>query len=92
MSAAYPHIELTDSDAERLNRTCLCITLDRDALCRALEREAGDSEFCKTFVRARTNLFSNLPVFLPAPALAKMHRIVTAIEAAARLPGYRSAI
>ena len=92
MSAAYPHIELTDSDAERLNRTCFCITLDRDALCRALEREAGDSEFCKTFVRTRANLFSNVPVFLPAPALAKMHTIVAAIEAAARLPGYRSAV
>ena len=92
MSSAYPPTELTDSNAERLNRTCFCITLDRDALCRALEREAADSEFCKTFVKTRANLFSNVPVFLPAPALAKMHRIVTAIEAATRLPGYQSAV
>lgn len=92
MPMAIPPISTARSDADRLNETCFCITLDRDALCRALEQKAGDPEFCTTFVRPRANLFSNVPVFLPADALAKMQRIVTAIEAASRLPGYQSSV
>ena len=37
------------SISEFLNRECFCITLDRGALCQALEREVGDREFCRTF-------------------------------------------
>jgi hypothetical protein len=35
-------------------------------------------------------LFSNVPVFVPTSTLAEMARIVTAIEAAARLPQYKA--
>jgi hypothetical protein len=77
--------------AERLNRECFCITLDRDALCEALEREVGDPDFCATFIRTRPHLFSNVPVFLSKSGVAEMLRIVRAVEAAARLPGYRDA-
>lgn len=80
------------SAADHLNQTCLCITLDREALCRALEREADAPGFCTTFVRPRAHLFSNVPVFLPAAALRKMQRVVAAIEAASRLPEYRKAV
>jgi hypothetical protein len=77
--------------SERLNQECFCITLDRDALCDALEREVGDAEFCATFIRTRPHLFSNAPVFISASETAEMLRIVRAIEAATRLPGYRRA-
>jgi hypothetical protein len=40
---------------------------------------------------SRAHLFSNVPAFLPSAALGKMEAIVTAIEAAARLPGYQAA-
>lgn len=43
-------------------------------------------------MRTRPHLFSNVPVFLPATSIADMHRVATAIEAAARLPGYRNAV
>lgn len=78
--------------SEHLNRECFCITLDRDTLCRAVEREVGDPDFCATFIKARPHLFSNAPVFLSASDTAGMVRIVHAIEAAARLPGYREAV
>lgn len=78
--------------ADRLNESCFCITLDRDALCRALEREADDSAFCDTLIKTRPHLFSNVPVFLPAQAIAEMSQIVAAIEATAQLPGYRNAV
>lgn len=81
---------LTASDW--LNRECFCITLDRDALTQALDREAGDPQFCSTFIETRPHLFSNAPVFLPAAEIARMLRVVRAIEAASRLPGYREAV
>jgi hypothetical protein len=46
--------------AERLNRDCFCITLDRGALCEALERQVGDADFCAKFIRTRPHLFSRL--------------------------------
>ena len=81
----------TRSISELLNYECFCITLDRDALCQALEREVGDPEFCRNFIGPKTHLFSNVPVFLSEANVGEMLRIVHAVEAATRLPGYRDA-
>lgn len=78
--------------SERFNKECFCITLDRDALYQALEREVGDPDFCATFITARPHLFSNAPVFLSKADTDGMIRIVHGIEAAARLPGYRESV
>jgi len=78
--------------ADRLNRECFCITLDRDALFEALRRESGDAEFCTQLVETREHLFSSSSVFLSEPDLSGMLRVVQAIEAAARLDGYRAAV
>ena len=63
------------SVSERLNQECFCITLDRDALCESLELEVGDPDFCAAFIRPRTHLFSNAPVFLSEGNVAEMLRI-----------------
>jgi hypothetical protein len=68
------------------------MTLDRGALCAALEREAGDPEFCATLIRARPHLFSYAPVFLSETHVAAMLRAVRAIESVVRLPAYREAV
>jgi hypothetical protein len=78
--------------SERLNQECFCITLDRDALCRALEREADDKAFCTTFVKSRPHLFANTPVFLSKSDTDGMLRMVHAIEAATRLPTYQERV
>ena len=78
--------------AERLNRECACVTLDRKALCAALEREAGDPDFCATLMRTRPHLFSKAPVFLSEAHVAAMLRTVRAIESVTRLPAYRDAV
>lgn len=78
--------------AERLNRECFCITLDRGALCEAVDREAGDPDFCATFIKARPHLFSNVPLFLSESDVTEMLRVVRAVEAVTRLPGYRDAV
>ena len=69
------------SVSDHLNQTCLCVTLDRVALGNALEHEAGDPAFVETFIRPRPHLFSNVPVFLSADAVAEMQECVLAIEA-----------
>lgn len=77
--------------AERLNSSCFCITLDRERLYAALERQAGDPAFAVRHLRPREHLFSNVPVFHAAHDLEKMTRVVGMIEAASRLPAYREA-
>ena len=77
--------------AELLNRGCFCITLDRQALEKSLDQEAGAAGFAASLARSHPLLFSNVPVFVPAETMAEMARVVTAVEAAARLPGYQDA-
>lgn len=80
------------SAAAHLNESCFCLTLDRKALCAALEKEAGDPAFCRTHVMPRSNLFSNVPVFLPASSIAAMQDVVEAVHAISRLAGYRERV
>lgn len=78
--------------SDRLNQKCFCVTLDRQSLCEALELEAGDPQFCETFIRPKAHLFSNVPVFISAGEVAQMQGVVTAIEAAAKLAAYRAKV
>ena len=80
------------SISAHLNQECFCITLDCDALCQTFEREVGDPDFCATFIRTRPHLFSNTSVFISESETNEMLRIVRAIEAATRLPGYQEAV
>ncbi|MBR0984828.1 hypothetical protein [Bradyrhizobium liaoningense] len=77
--------------SDLLNRECFCITLDHDALCREVERVAGDREICASVAKERPNLFSNAPVFLSEAVTHGMTRIVRAIESVAELPAYQQA-
>lgn len=86
-----PLVQAVQPISERLNKGCFCITLDRDALDQALERQVGDADFGAASVRTRPHLFSNVAVFLSDSDSHKMLRIVRAIEAVTRLPGYRQA-
>ncbi len=90
--ADVPAVSQAPPLAERLNRECACVTLDRDALCAALKREAADPELCDMLVRTRPHLFSSVPVFLSPMQVDAMLRVVHAIEAVARMPAYREAV
>lgn len=84
-------IEEVGSKAERLNRGCFCITIDRVALVGALNREAGSQDFAQGLSKTHPSLFSNVPAFVPAELLTEMAQVIDAVEATARLPGYRAA-
>ena len=79
-------------DIELLNADCTCITLDRDALCRALEAIVGDPEFCHGFAATHPHLLSAQPMFLSLQHAERMRAIIDAIESVARLPSYHEAV
>lgn len=79
------------SAAEQLNGGCFCITLDIPLLGEVLDREAGLRGFAADLATSHPSLFSSVPVFVPAETMARMARVVEAIETASRLPGYRDA-
>jgi hypothetical protein len=78
--------------AAEFNRSCFCITLDRDAMANAMQAVAVVPDFYATHVASRPHLFANVPVFLPEADRDAMLAIVHAIEATARLPAYVDAV
>jgi hypothetical protein len=77
--------------ADELNRSCFCISLDRQAMAAAMRGASGDDGFFLKHIENRPHLFSSLPVFLPRTDLDGMLATVVAIEDVARLPRYREA-
>ena len=77
---------------DALNRDCFCLSLDHDAMARALEDELGDPEVA-ALVRERCSaLFAAQPVFVAAPHLERMARVIDAIESVVSLPAYREQV
>lgn len=70
--------------ADRLNRDCFCITLDRESLGASIAEASGRD----LPVTGHEHLFANVPMFVSARAFALMTEMVTAIEAAAATPAY----
>lgn len=62
----------TNGQSDRLNRGCFCITLDRRALAKALDREVGNEGFAETFFNSHPTLFANVP-FLPPHIFCPFH-------------------
>ena len=87
-----PSIEAAHGRAERLNRGCFCISLDRPKLSVALDHEVGETGFAFALMATHPTLFSNVPVFVPSDTLDKIGQVIAAIEAVARLPGYRATV
>jgi hypothetical protein len=85
-------IQILPSAVERLNSSCFCVTLDRQALNAAMERATRDPEFWARHILPREHLFSNVPLFQSLRDLEAMRAVVETVEAAARLPAYRQAV
>jgi hypothetical protein len=79
-------------EQETLNADCTCISLDKAALCRALEAEVGDAGFCRDLLASHPTLISNHPLFMRAEHAADMAEVIRAIERVAKLPGYIASV
>lgn len=77
------------TEAERLNQHCVCVTLDRPAIAHSLARQLKEDADEVLSSTAWTQFFSNAAVFVPDRELNHMQAIVRALEAAAALPGYQ---
>ena len=82
----------TPQSIEHLNTDCTCITLDRDALCKAAEAIVGDPAFCHDLATSHPHLLSAQPMFLSAAHAAQMQAIITAIEQVAALPAFQQTV
>ncbi|PHS76304.1 MAG: hypothetical protein COB19_00400 [Porticoccus sp.] len=78
-----------ETEAERLNQLCVCVTLDRPAILGNLANLLGDKADEILSSTAWQQFFSNAAVFVPDQDLDQMQAIVQALEAAAALPDYR---
>lgn len=83
---------LNEEASDQLNRSCFCITLDRQVLGRAFERETGDAAFSATLLKTRPHLFSNVAIFASTQMVKQMLAVVRAIETISGLPAYRDAV
>lgn len=78
--------------AARLNQHCFCVTLDRAALEQSLRKQFGEGGLEDVLTDDHRHLFAETSLFVPQADVARMQRVVQAIEAAARLSGYRQAV
>ena len=77
---------------EALNRDCFCIEVDRKKLHRDLENHLAESGLPSRWLDVHSHLFSDSPVFLWQGHVAKMQRLIEAVERVAQNEAYREAV
>jgi hypothetical protein len=86
---ASPAAEASLGAIEALNRACFCISLDAEALARALDSELGKPGLSEMVRQRCPFLFAAQPVFVAALQLQRMAQVMQAIESVVALPAYR---
>jgi hypothetical protein len=74
---------------ESLNRDCHCVSLDREALRRALEADPASSGLHDLIAERCPHLLASLPLFVAREHLRQMGEMVDAVERVVTLPDYR---
>jgi hypothetical protein len=77
---------------EALNTDCFCVSLDREALRRALEADPAAAGLGRMIEERCPNLFAALPVFVSRKRVEAMAEVIRAVEAVVALPAYRDAL
>lgn len=76
--------------ADRLNRECFCVGVDRDALHAEVETVLRADGLSASLADTHPHLFSSLPVFVSPRHLEQAAQVVAALERAVALPAYRA--
>ncbi|HJS38308.1 MAG TPA: hypothetical protein VJ789_09290 [Burkholderiales bacterium] len=74
---------------ETLNRDCHCISLDREALRRALEADPASSGLHDLIAERCPHLFASLPLFVSREQVRQMGQVIETVERVVALPDYR---
>lgn len=77
------------TEAEKLNQHCVCVTLDQSEIIRSLANQLKSHTDEVLSSTAWRQFFSDAAVFVPGQDLDHMHAVVHALEAAAALPDYQ---
>ncbi len=89
-----PHANATFStscgaDAQRLNSSCFCISLDHELLDKVLEDELNDSHIAGLMRERCPHVFAERPVFIGALQLQRLVELTRAIETVVAMPAWR---
>jgi hypothetical protein len=76
---------------DALNRDCFCVSLDREALRRALEADPAARGLHGMIEERCPHLFASLPLFVSRAHVDEMAGLIEAVESVAALPAYREA-
>jgi len=77
---------------DALNRDCFCVSLDREALRRALEADPEARGLHSMIEERCPHLFASLPLFVSRAHVDEMARLIEAVESVVALPAYREAV
>lgn len=84
-----PHV---GSLIDVLNSACFCVSLDGDALARALDSELGQPGLAAMVRQRCPFVFAAQPVFVAAAQLQRMAQVMQAVESVVALPAYREQV
>ena len=76
---------------EALNRTCYCLSLDEEALRRALEADLGTRGLPRAMAETHPHLFASVPMFVSREHVERMARVIGAVEAVVATAHFRRA-
>lgn len=77
---------------EALNSDCFCISLDREALRRAIDQDPAAQGLSALIEERCPHLFAALPVFVSRRHVGEMAKIIAAVEEVTALPAYRDEV
>ena len=81
----------TAPSIEALNRTCFCLSLDEGALHRSLEASLGSRGLSSAMVETHPHLFASVPMFVSREHIARMARVIGAVETLVATAPFRHA-
>lgn len=77
---------------ESLNADCFCVSLDAQALRRAIEADPATQGLSELIAQRCPHLFAALPVFVSRQHVDAMAKVIRAVEEVAALPAYQDAV
>ncbi len=92
LSVDTDHLDSQRAMIDALNRECFCISLDAQALDRALESELGQRDLYALIRHRCPYLFAAQPVFVSDAHVQRMAQVVRAIESVIALPAYQQQV
>lgn len=91
-AAPFTSVEPVVSAQESLNNGCFCLTLDKDALARALDFELAGVQLSELVRERCPYVFAARPVFVEAAQARRIAEVIRAVESVVALPAYRDQV